>query len=114
MADEALPRRRYRSGKGWTPFCLPQRTGLSGNNFQLPPHSFEAAFEAGTAAIMPYYGIATGLEYEGRVFTIKPSSQACCVKNTSTMESFVQTGARHRFADGSDVIWNAGHGVWKN
>ena len=54
----------------------PQREGLDphfafhkgqaypGNNFNYHLIPFQAAFGANTAAIMPYYGVPTGLEYE--------------------------------------------------
>ena len=44
-----------------------------GNNFDYHLKPFEAAFEAGTSQIMPYYGMPVGTQYEEKGFSFNKS-----------------------------------------
>ena len=66
-----------------------------GDNFDyhLPP--FEAAFEAGTAMILPYYGMPIGTEHEpvGFAFNKGIITGLCCARNTALMAWSAPIGA---------------------
>jgi beta-glucosidase len=64
LYDQALPRRRPTKGWRGPALCVWQRPIYPGNNFDYHLIPFEAAFEAGTAQIMPYYGRPVGLPIE--------------------------------------------------
>ena len=52
-----------------------------GHNFDYHLIPFEAAFEAGTAQIMPYYGMPIGLRSRKSVLvSTRRSSPGCCAK----------------------------------
>ncbi|MCB0565656.1 MAG: glycoside hydrolase family 3 protein, partial [Phaeodactylibacter sp.] len=99
----------------------PQREGLDphfafhkgqaypGNNFNYHLIPFEAAFEAGTAAIMPYYGVPTGLEYEEVGFSYNKAIITGLLREKYKYDGVVCTdwGLVTDSPMGPDVIWNA-------
>ena len=99
----------------------PQREGLDphfkfhkgqaypGNHFNYHLIPFEAAFEAGTAAIMPYYGVPTGLEYEEVGFSYNKAIITGLLREKYNYDGVVCTdwGLVTDAPMGPGVVWNA-------
>ena len=99
----------------------PQREGLDphfsfhkgqaypGNNFDYHLIPFEAAFEAHTAAIMPYYGVPTGLEYEEVGFSYNKAIITGLLREKFGYDGVVCTdwGLLTDTPMGEGVVWKA-------
>ena len=86
-----------------------------GNNFDYHLIPFEAAFQAGTAQIMPYYGMPVGTPSKRWVLvSTRASSPACCAGNTASTGSSVLTGCSSGFSLLTDKSsWKPSAGAWK-
>ncbi|MCO6477190.1 MAG: glycoside hydrolase family 3 C-terminal domain-containing protein [Phaeodactylibacter sp.] len=80
-----------------------------GGNFGYHLIPFEAAFEAGTAAIMPYYGVPTGLEYEEVGFAYNKAIITGLLREKYGYDGVVCTdwGLVTDEPMGQGVVWNA-------
>jgi beta-glucosidase len=63
-----------------------------GGMFEHHLRVFEAAFAAGTAQVMPYYGRPVERAYEAVGFTTATSSPACCASAMASTASSAPTG----------------------
>ncbi len=80
-----------------------------GNNFDYHLIPFEAAFEAGTASIMPYYGVPLGQTDEDVAMAFNKSIITDLLRNKYSYDGVVCTdwGLVTDFQLGPDLVWPA-------
>ena len=90
-------------------FSFHKGQAYPGNNFDYHLFPFQAAFEAGAAAIMPYYGVPTGLEFEEVGFSYNKAIITGLLREKYNFDGVVCTdwGLVTDAPMGPGVVWSA-------